>query len=143
MTRLLWMRHGESTWNVAGREQGRTAHPPLTELGRRQVLAAAEDLVAADVAAVVCSPLVRARQSADLVAARLGLEVVEDPRLVERGHDESLDDVLGRLADFLASGPADDTLVVTHGDVVAYVVAALDGTAPSVPANAEVRVTQS
>lgn len=143
MTRLLWMRHGESTWNVAGLEQGHTAHPPLTERGRRQVLAAAEELAAADVTAVVCSPLVRARQSADLVAARLGLPVLEDARLVERGRDESLEDVVLRLDAFLGSGPADGSLVVTHGDVIAYVVAALTGTDPTLPANAEVRVTQS
>lgn len=141
MTRLLWMRHGESTWNVAGREQGRTAHPPLTGRGRAQVSDAAERLVDQGVTVIVCSPLVRARQSADLVAARLGLDVVEDPLLVERGVGESVDDVLDRIHAFLASGPADGTLVVGHGDVIAYAHALLTGTAPTLPANAEVRVT--
>lgn len=142
MTRLLWMRHGESTWNVAGRDQGRTAHPPLTDRGRAQVASAADDLADQGVTGVVCSPLVRARQSADVVAARLGLEVVEDPRLVERAHDETVDDLLARVVTFLQERPADGTLVVTHGDVIAYVVAALERTDPTLPANAEVRVTR-
>lgn len=141
MIRLFWMRHGESTWNVAGREQGRTAHPPLTERGRAQVAAAADDLARCGVTGIVCSPLVRARESAELVAARLGLDVVEDPLLVERGADETVDDVLRRVGTFLARPPLDGTLVVSHGDLIAYAHALLTGTAPSLPANAEVRVT--
>ena len=35
MTRLLLVRHGQSTWNADGRWQGR-ADPPLSELGERQ-----------------------------------------------------------------------------------------------------------
>jgi broad specificity phosphatase PhoE len=35
-TELLLVRHGGSTWNVAGRMQGRTASPALTDRGRRQ-----------------------------------------------------------------------------------------------------------
>jgi broad specificity phosphatase PhoE len=141
--RLFWMRHGESTWNVAGREQGRTAHPPLTELGRAQVAAAADDLALWGVTGIVCSPLVRARESADLVGARLGLDVVEDPLRVERGHDETVDDVLDRIRRFLAGPPADSTLVVSHGDLIAYAHALLTRTEPRLPANAEVRVTVS
>lgn len=143
MTRLFWMRHGESTWNVAGREQGRTAHPPLTDVGRAQVTAAADDLVRCGVTAIVCSPLLRARQSADLVGERLGLTVVEDPLLLERGHDETVDDVLDRVRRFLAGPPAEGTLVVSHGDLIAYAHALLTDTTPQLPGNAEVRVTVS
>lgn len=141
MTRVLWMRHGESTWNVAGREQGRTPHPPLTDLGRRQVQRAAHALADRGVTTVVSSPLVRARQSADLVADVLGLAVVEDPRLVERATDETVEDLLERVAGFLRDDVADGTLVVTHGDVIAYVTAALGRVTPALPANAEVRET--
>ncbi len=143
MIRLFWMRHGESTWNVAGREQGRTAHPPLTDRGRAQVVAAAETLTQSGVTAVVCSPLVRARESADLVAAYLGLDVVEDSLLVERGLDETVEEVLERIRTFLARPPLDSTVVVSHGDLIAYAHALLTGSAPSLPANAEVRVTVS
>ncbi|MCB0988696.1 MAG: histidine phosphatase family protein, partial [Acidimicrobiales bacterium] len=35
MTRILLVRHGESTWNADGRWQGQ-ADPPLSDLGRSQ-----------------------------------------------------------------------------------------------------------
>ncbi|MGZ8770540.1 MAG: histidine phosphatase family protein, partial [Aeromicrobium sp.] len=41
---ILWVRHGQSTWNVMDRMQGQAVHPPLTELGREQSTAAAEEL---------------------------------------------------------------------------------------------------
>lgn len=136
------MRHGESTWNVEGREQGRTAHPPLTDLGRSQVAEAAEALAGEGVTTIFCSPLVRARQSADVVAAHLGLPVVEDPLLEERSGSETVDDVLDRARRFLLGPAVDGALVVSHGDLIAYVTAALAGGAPTLPANAEVRVTE-
>src|SRR6202042_2788586 len=43
----------------------------------------AERAVAYEFAALWCSPLLRARETADAVAARIGLEPVEDARLME------------------------------------------------------------
>ncbi|HSO95917.1 MAG TPA: histidine phosphatase family protein, partial [Acidimicrobiia bacterium] len=63
--RVLLIRHGESTWNAAGRWQGH-ADPPLSTTGMAQARAAAPALVDIDV--VWCSDLVRARQTADLCA---------------------------------------------------------------------------
>jgi len=55
----------------------------LSELGRRQTAAAAEALVAVPVEAIYSSPLSRARQTAEIIAGRLGLEIRTDPRLKE------------------------------------------------------------
>ena len=73
MARLLLVRHGESTWNAAGRWQG-WADPPLTDLGRAQAEAAAP--AAAPVDAVVSSDLERARVTAALMAAVLDIGAV-------------------------------------------------------------------
>ena len=73
MARLLLVRHGESTWNAAGRWQG-WADPPLTDLGRAQAEAAAP--AAAPVDAVVSSDLERARVTAELMAAALDIGAV-------------------------------------------------------------------
>lgn len=70
MTVILLLRHGQSTWNVQGRWQGR-ADPPLTELGENQAVQAANHLGSPD--AIVSSPLQRAYRSADLIAERLGI----------------------------------------------------------------------
>ncbi len=82
MTDLLLIRHGESEWNAAGRWQGR-ADPPLTDLGRLQAAHAARALGAVD--ALVASPLVRAHETASIIANELGIGPVEiEPALVER-----------------------------------------------------------
>jgi len=103
---LHLVRHGQSTWNVEGRLQGQTSHPELTDVGRAQAQTAA-DLLAERVTgtvAVVSSDLVRARQSADIIAAALGVTVVDDPDLRE----QSVGDLEGRLTTALDATPAAD-----------------------------------
>ena len=86
MTRLLVVRHGQSEWNATGRWQGR-ADPPLTDEGRRQAKVAGGSLGAFD--AVVASPLLRAAETATIIAERLGIgPVLTDPDLVERDAGE-------------------------------------------------------
>lgn len=83
MTRILLVRHGQSTWNADGRWQGR-ADPPLSELGERQAEVAASGLVDHGIRSIWASPLQRAHCTATIVAAELGLSVASDPRLEER-----------------------------------------------------------
>jgi broad specificity phosphatase PhoE len=85
VTRLLLVRHGESTWNAQSRWQGQ-ADPPLSPLGEQQAEEAAERLAEiASITAVWTSDLVRARRTAELIASRLGVDRVRDePRLRER-----------------------------------------------------------
>jgi glucosyl-3-phosphoglycerate phosphatase len=81
VTTLLLARHGETDWNRDGRWQGQS-DTPLNELGRDQARELAETLDGID--AVYSSDLARARETAEIVAARLGLEVEVDERLRER-----------------------------------------------------------
>ncbi|MCU1353223.1 MAG: phosphoglycerate mutase family protein [Acidimicrobiales bacterium] len=86
MTRILLVRHGESTWNADGRWQGQ-ADPPLTDRGRRQAALAARAIGSVD--AIVASDLERALDTATVIAAELGLEpVLTEPRLRERDAGE-------------------------------------------------------
>jgi probable phosphoglycerate mutase len=74
---LVIVRHALPVRRIA--EQGAAADPELTELGQRQAVATAEWLAAESFDAVYTSPLLRARQTAEPIAARHGLEVrVED-----------------------------------------------------------------
>jgi broad specificity phosphatase PhoE len=75
-------RHGETEWNRVGRWQGH-ADPPLNATGRRQAEALAEQLDGDGIAAVYSSDLQRASDTARIVAARLGLDVREEPALRE------------------------------------------------------------
>jgi broad specificity phosphatase PhoE len=79
---LYLIRHGESTHNAAGRIQGQS-DAMLSDLGRRQGLAAAEALRSLPLDAVYSSPLRRAKETAETVAAPHGLSVQTDPRLME------------------------------------------------------------
>jgi probable phosphoglycerate mutase len=81
-TRVLIVRHGQSTWNADGRWQGH-ADPPLSALGEAQAGAAADAIPAVDL--VIASDLARARQTAEIIATARGLGSVRvDSRLRER-----------------------------------------------------------
>ena len=82
MTRILLARHGETDWNRVGRWQGH-ADPPLNDAGRTQAAELAERLAGDGIAAIYSSDLMRASQTARVVADRLGLAVVEDAGLRE------------------------------------------------------------
>ena len=135
---ILWVRHGQSTWNAMDRMQGHELSPPLTDLGRDQAAQAAEALVDRNVVRIFSSPAVRARQTADLIADRLGLEVVEEPLLLEKGLDEDKTSVLDRIREFLALDLPGDTVAVSHGDVIGYAVEMLTGKLPALPANGSI-----
>src|SRR5919108_6644081 len=76
-------RHGATDWNADGRWAGR-AGMPMSELGRRQIARLAERLAGEGrFARAFASPSGRARDSAALVAARVGGEVEGDARLLE------------------------------------------------------------
>lgn len=84
MARLLLLRHGQSTWNAEGRWQG-WADPPLSPTGEAQAVAAADRLAGLGLTGVVSSDLLRARQTAAIVAERLDIEVLAvEPGLRER-----------------------------------------------------------
>ncbi len=82
MTELLLVRHGETDWNAERRWQGH-ADPPLNEQGRTQARELADRLAGERVDAVYASDLRRARETAEIVAERLGAEVHSLPELRE------------------------------------------------------------
>jgi probable phosphoglycerate mutase len=79
---IVFARHGQTAPNRDGLVLGR-ADPELTEEGRRQAALLAETLAGEPVTAILTSPLLRARQTAEAVAAACGLAVTVDERLVE------------------------------------------------------------
>jgi broad specificity phosphatase PhoE len=137
-------RHGETDYNASGRYQG-LLPVPLNAKGLAQARELAE-LAAAQppFAKLWCSPLLRARQTADIVGARIGLEPVQDARLVETDTGDWTDRTFADVAaedpeGFAAFGRAEADFAFPGGESFAAqtvrVVAALrDIAADSGPA---------
>lgn len=153
-TTFALVRHGQTEWNAQQRIQGRS-DVPLNDTGRAQVRATAGLLRADDWDFVVCSPLSRARESADILAAELGIEVTHElPELVERhyGRAEGMQDgdelrslripggfleaeteeaVAARasvvLRELAAEHPGARIIVVAHGTLIRLGLSALCG----------------
>ena len=161
-TRILLLRHGQSTWNAARRWQGQ-ADPPLTELGEEQAYQAAQKLGTFD--DIVASDLERARRTAEIIAAQLGIGPVRlDERLRENhaGEWEGLtreeveagwpgyleshrrppgfeppDEVgvraLAALLDAARTSPDGEVLAVAHGGVIRVLRRLLEVTDVAIP----------
>jgi probable phosphoglycerate mutase len=75
-------RHGQTAYNLERRFQGHLP-VPLDDTGRVQAADLALRAYTHEFAALWCSPLLRARETADIVAERIGIEPREEPRLME------------------------------------------------------------
>jgi broad specificity phosphatase PhoE len=82
---FVFLRHGESVGNAESRWQGQSDYV-LTDKGRAQARALAERWKSENVKfdLVISSPLVRAKETSDIIASRLSVEVELDPLLLER-----------------------------------------------------------
>lgn len=105
MSRLLLLRHGESTWNAQGRWQGQ-ADPPLSEVGVAQARAAARALERVD--ALWSSDLARAHHTATILSEHHALVVRADARVRERAAGPwtglTRDEIEARFPGYLAEG---------------------------------------
>ncbi len=89
-----YLRHGETDWNAQGLSQG-NVDIPLNPTGLAQARSAAQRLRNRGIATIICSPLSRARVTAEIVAEALALPVQIDDGLrevrfgVQEGHPMS------------------------------------------------------
>lgn len=101
--RLLLIRHAESLANAEGRLQGHMEFS-LSERGHRQAGAIAERL-GPTIDALYTSPLLRAKETAEYIGSRSGLELQERPDLMERnwGEAEGLtrEEIIARFPHFM------------------------------------------
>jgi 2,3-bisphosphoglycerate-dependent phosphoglycerate mutase len=158
MTELLLVRHGETDWNAEGKLQGHTDRP-LNDYGRRQAQALADRLAGESIDAVYASDLSRARETAEILGAKLGLPVLVDPDLREKNWgnwegltaDERLhiefegetseahrDRTLSAVQRIVERHPGGRIVVVTHGGSLRRIQAAVSGFALPVLENCAV-----
>jgi bisphosphoglycerate-dependent phosphoglycerate mutase len=91
MSRALYIvRHGESEYNAKGLLAGIT-DIPLTDTGREQARQAGAQLAQLGITRIVSSPLVRAYETARIIADTIGFDpeaIIVDERLHERNFGE-------------------------------------------------------
>lgn len=92
MNRIYFVRHGENPANLTMQLSHRIIDYPLTEKGVLQAQQTAAALAGKGISAVYASPLRRAGQTAEIIAARLGLAVtiLEDLREINVGDLDGL-----------------------------------------------------
>ena len=114
-TRIIAIRHGETSWNVDGRIQGHL-DIPLNDIGLWQAEQAAQALVDENIAAIYSSDLQRAHVTAQAIARTTGAPLHTDAGLRER----CFGDFQGRtFKDVEASQPEDAQLWRTRNPAYA------------------------
>lgn len=111
--RVYMARHGQTAYNFERRFQGQLP-VPLDDIGRRQAAELGERAAQHDFAALWCSTLQRARETAEIVAERMGMEVEYDARLAETDAGDWTDMLFSEVqavapelfAKFLAGDPS-------------------------------------
>jgi uncharacterized phosphatase len=153
VTLVAFIRHGQTDWNRDDRMQG-SSDIRLNDTGRAQALEAVEVLRPVTWDVIVSSPLARARETAEIIADALDLELgASYPEFVERdygpfeganaseciarypGKDypgaESIASVVERglrgLVKVAADHPGRNVVIVCHGTIIRYTLATIAG----------------
>ncbi|HBX69202.1 MAG TPA: phosphoglycerate mutase [Chloroflexi bacterium] len=98
MTTILLIRHGENEYVAKGRLAGRLPGVHLNDNGRQQAESVAQALAEAPIQAVYSSPMERCLETAQPLAAALGLEVALQDGLIEVDFGEWQDKTLKELS---------------------------------------------
>src|ERR1041385_3674827 len=117
--RLYFLRHGEADWPNWDRPDDER---PLTEHGKKELRKLAKFLEVLDVSIdeIVTSPLPRARQTADIVADRLHVDVSEEKTLAENFD-------LADLKQLVRKYSVENLMIAGHEPFFTDVICALTG----------------
>jgi probable phosphoglycerate mutase len=145
VTRVLLLRHGQSTWNAEGRWQGRS-DPPLSDRGRAEAERAAVSTVLDEVSAAATSDLARAQATVDILATKHEWgPVTRFAGLRERDVGDftglTRAEIERRWPGILARAPLDPPAAEPRSAVLARAVATLHRIAEQHPGGAVVAVT--
>ncbi|RDU36746.1 histidine phosphatase family protein [Neobacillus piezotolerans] len=154
MTKFGFIRHGSTAWNKERRAQG-SSDIPLDQDGINEARMLADRLSGEEWDAIYASPLLRARQTAEIIVGSLGIEEIHfDPRLREIGggqiegtieeeriakwgsgwreldlgvekHEEVLERGLPAIKDITEAHPGKNILIVSHGAFIRKIVSEL------------------
>jgi len=136
------VRHGETEWNAINKVLGRT-DIPLNAKGIKQARELARSMKDLKIDSFLCSPLLRTRQTADIISREIDVQYEIDNRLIEQefGEFEGVDrsdpkyqkakreyfvrypggesyfDMAARVFTLLKELAGTNALLVTHGGI--------------------------
>ena len=84
---ILLTRHGQTDWNVQKKVMGR-CDEPLNEKGKEQAIETSDNLKDTDIDLIICSPLKRAKQTAEIIDKGRNIPIIYDDRIIERDFGE-------------------------------------------------------
>jgi uncharacterized phosphatase len=87
MKTIFFVRHGESESNIANIVSGSGNDIHLTARGRQQAKKAGQELKQYNIELIVCSPMIRTVDTANIIAEQIGYNsnrIIQNPLLVER-----------------------------------------------------------
>ena len=133
---ILLTRHGQTEWNLLKKVQGK-ADIELNEKGIKQAEETRDSLKNEKIDLILCSPLKRAIQTAEIINQGRNIKMIIDERVSERDFDfntfwsykknlkynkaENIRDFFGRVYDFLDSIKNEYAgkriLIVAHGGI--------------------------
>ena len=87
MMKLYLIRHGETDWNKEGKLQGRT-DIPLNEDGRADAELTRDAMKNIEFQVAFTSPLIRARETAEIILKDRDIPIVNEERIIEVGFGE-------------------------------------------------------
>lgn len=147
---LYVVRHGQTGWNEKKKTMGRM-DMPISNKGIEQSEQLRDELEGTNIDLIFCSPLTRAKETANIINKNKNVEIELDPRIMERSlgnlegreytedndrlwdinintddyYIETMEDMKNRVYDFIEdviNNYSDkDVLVVTHGGVTALI----------------------
>lgn len=113
MTRIYFIRHGETDWNAEGKYQG-WSDIPLSETGKKQAECLGERFQNIDLDVIYSSPLQRAYDTAQAVAIRKKMEIIPEEHFKEINFGEwegltaeQLNHLYGEKFQYFLSHPED------------------------------------
>ena len=84
---IIITRHGQTEWNVLGKVQG-LADIELNEKGIEQAKETSKILKNEKIDLIICSPLIRARQTAEIINQGRNIPIIYDEGIIERNFGE-------------------------------------------------------
>ena len=103
--KIYYVRHGQTDWNLARRMQGGGTEKELNKTGIEQATETRKKLENVNYDIVICSPMYRVKQTAEIINQGKNVQTIIDERIIERklgdleGH-EITDEIENKIWDY-------------------------------------------